>query len=97
MSTTGKDQEPADSSSSSPVNASTPSATSVVRTRNGSMGDSLSGSIGIDGGDQRIRESNCVTVRFNLLTNEWFIDDVPQGQMPYADPSIVNAASIDKD
>lgn len=77
MSTIDKDLEPADSSSSYPVSASIPSATSVVRTRNGSTEDSLSGVTGISGGSGE----GWYTIRMSLLTNEWFINDVSQGQM----------------
>jgi hypothetical protein len=84
MSTTSKDQEPADSSSFCPASASTQNATYVVRTPSGSMEDKVSGSIGIDGGDYFTEEYGGtvgVIIRYNLLTSEWFINDVSQGQM----------------
>lgn len=82
MSTIDKGREPVDSSSSYPASASNQNATSAVRTRNGSTADSLSGVIGINGGsDWGTGEDYVVFVRCNLITNEWFINDVLQGKL----------------
>lgn len=84
MPTTDRDQEPADSSNFCPASASTQNATYVVRTPSGSMEDRVSGSIGLDGGDYFTEEYGGnvgVIIRCNLLTNEWFVNDVSQGQM----------------